>query len=633
MKSFKVLLLLLAFTAVSKAQGVKFDSDKISAGEKIKFTYHPKGTKLQGLIDINCIAYVFQSTTFPQQVKVNLTKEGDFYKAEVNTHDSTTLVGLSFFVGEQMDEAKNGYLLALAQSGKITAESYLNRAFLFSKAGASYLGLTIDAGKAAAYYKQAFEIKPALKPKYHYEYLDLAYKGDKVNGANLIKQDIDKLAQRKEPKEEDLILLAKLHDLLKQKDKSDLIKAAILKKYPLGNFAYSAAINAIPKDKSASDAEADLKQLISKFKLDPSKKEHEQKFNSIHLFLTYLYSKTSNAEKFDFYGSKMKSKVSAASFYNGYGNYWADKNENIAAAAEISKKSLAMIAEAKNGGLPITYASKADYIKSLDVTYGNYAHTYARLLYLQGKYEEALAIKEQAMSLAPSTENAISYVSYLMKNGQNEKAFSEAEKIIRLGKATPTLNAAFKSLYETLKKEESYELYVANLNKQASLNEQDEWLKMMVNIPAPKFSLVNLKGEVVSLANLKGKIIVLDYWATWCAPCIASFPGMQKAIEKYKNNPNVVFLFINTSQREAAREKIVKDYMLSTSYTFNVLMDERDERDLNKFKVRDLYNVSGIPAKFIIDAKGNIRFKRVGSSAVEEEILKELDMMITLASK
>ncbi len=79
--------------------------------------------------------------------------------------------------------------------------------------------------------------------------------------------------------------------------------------------------------------------------------------------------------------------------------------------------------------------------------------------------------------------------------------------------------------------------------------------------------------------------------------------------------------------------KVVKDYMASTTYTFNVLLDENSKQNIDQFKVRDLYKVSGIPAKFIIDGNGNIRFKVVGSSDSAEEILKELELLITLVSK
>src|SRR5690606_41666590 len=79
--------------------------------------------------------------------------------------------------------------------------------------------------------------------------------------------------------------------------------------------------------------------------------------------------------------------------------------------------------------------------------------------------------------------------------------------------------------------------------------------------PAPGFSLKDLDGKEVSLEDLKGKVVVLDFWATWCAPCIKSFPAMQMAVDKYKEDPEVAFLFINTWERQEDPAAAVKQFM------------------------------------------------------------------------
>ena len=185
-------------------------------------------------------------------------------------------------------------------------------------------------------------------------------------------------------------------------------------------------------------------------------------------------------------------------------------------------------------------------------------------------------------------------------------------------------------LYTKLKKDGTYETYLANLEKAALEKERAEWIKKMINIPAPSFSLTNLKGETVSLASLKGKIVILDYWATWCGPCVSSFPGMQKALNKYASNPNIVFLFVNTWQTEENREKLVTDFITAKKYNFNVLYDTKNVKDPSKFDVVSAYKVDGIPTKFVIDGDGNIRFKAVGFSGSDDGVVKEIDSMISL---
>ena len=143
----------------------------------------------------------------------------------------------------------------------------------------------------------------------------------------------------------------------------------------------------------------------------------------------------------------------------------------------------------------------------------------------------------------------------------------------------------------------------------------------LIDVPAPDFALNDLDGNSISLADLAGKVVILDFWATWCGPCRASFPAMQEAVEKYKGDKNVVFLFVNTMEYGEDKEKKVADFISSNELPFQVLMDSDNKMSLD-------YKVSSIPTKMIIDGEGHIRHVSVGFGGSATRLVDELSRLI-----
>ena len=153
--------------------------------------------------------------------------------------------------------------------------------------------------------------------------------------------------------------------------------------------------------------------------------------------------------------------------------------------------------------------------------------------------------------------------------------------------------------------------------------------ELFTNKDIPNVELKDLKGKKINVQEYgkNNKVTILNFWATWCGPCIASFPGMQKAVEKYKDDPSVEILFVDTWENGEKDEKIqkVSKFIEKKGYTFHVVMDLDD-------KVVASYGVRGIPTKFVIGPDGRVKFKKIGGGAADK-LVDELYTMIDLVKE
>lgn len=133
----------------------------------------------------------------------------------------------------------------------------------------------------------------------------------------------------------------------------------------------------------------------------------------------------------------------------------------------------------------------------------------------------------------------------------------------------------------------------------------------MLDIPAVDFEAIDLEGNKVKLSDYRGKIVFLNFWATWCPPCLEEMPLLQEIHERYQGqdvvilavSPTTLQLRGGTDDREAERQ--VREFIKEHGYTFPVLLDQGD-------KVWKIYQQRGIPTNYVIDAHGVIRYGFMG---------------------
>ena len=215
------------------------------------------------------------------------------------------------------------------------------------------------------------------------------------------------------------------------------------------------------------------------------------------------------------------------------------------------------------------------------------------------KDEKKLQAAEAAFRQGVAVEGAPPIMHYnlgfvLMQMNRDQEGSAELQQYMKLQPKGPNFESARKLIENPRRARENY---------------------------APDFSFTSSEGEYITLEDLRGKVVLLDFWGTWCPPCVESVPELRNLQKKYAKEPSFVLIGISSdSDEEAWRDFTAKNKMIWPQYR------DKDRRIQRAFGVR------AFPTYVVIDHEGIVRHQSVGMSwnraaTLDEAIRKQVKIV------
>jgi len=623
-KRLSFILILILFMIVNCAQdtGEKFSYEPKfpQPGENISIRFNAKNTPLAKSHDAKMVVYEFIDNV-PRAKEVDMLKRGRSWVAKFVPDTAVKVLSLKFETDEYSDDNdKTGYHILMYNNDKeVVAGGYAMLAHI-QNSGAFPLRLDRNPELAMETLQKELSAYPESSDSYRDLKWSILKNSDDEESIKSILSDLHEISESPNITLDEKKLLATWFGQLGLVAETMKYEAAVLEAEPDGELA---------EDKlySGFAMEQDLEGKLKRFR------EFQKRFpesDNLERMTSMVIDALMEERQYDRAEAFLKSVTNSANHFHYNQLAWSlgESGLNLDTANQLAQRAVdlarAEIAQSPEG--KPSYVTNSRWNENLRRTLGNILDTRGYISFKMENYEEAVPVMREAVELTNYESGEINerYANALVNAEYDDEAYKFLEKLVKDNKRSPLIDNLYRDSY--VNKHGSAdgldEIFHEAKNK-SLIRLENELKNTMVNKPAPDFHLNDLNGETITLHDLEGKVVVLDFWATWCGPCVRSMPAMQKFVEKYKDDDKVEIFFVNSWERGNDKQQKVREFLADRGLDLHVLMDEENHA------IHD-YKVEGIPTKFVIDGKGHIRFKSVGFRGDEEHLITELTTMINL---
>ena len=609
--------------AVASPEGelVSIKPEKPAIGGKLTIRYDTsqKGAALFGAEGIDVQILLIRGKEVPALLERTMKRDGKVWEANVPLDDPKAVFGLvRFAAGKITDTNGDAYwdFLVYNERGEAVEGAHLARSRTFLYPVTDFRRQTDPARAREEVMKEEVLYPGRPETKFTLWRVELSQHGSDEALKQSMLKELDTMAKERPVEPDLLISIAGWYTLLGAADEGHMIEGRLIEQDPHGRLARQIMFG---RAMSERDASRRMEQLLDFLKEYPDA-DRDQKLTVVRL-LTQA-RRYNEAE-----GILLSLKTPSGNHLNNLAWSHIDEEIDVARGVDLAKKAVEALRDVDPTTRP-PYSPRKLWEESLRLSLAAALDTYGYGLYKLSKYEEAEKAYREAYGLGGymAAEVIEHLTQCYLQVGKYRTAVDVVKKALEDDAYNDNVLAYGKqALLKSGGSEEDFNRMLSEAKQRAQSKAKESILSKRIGQPAKNFEAMNLSGELVRLSDLKGKVVVLDFWATWCGPCKAAFPYVQKVYEKYRGNADLVILAVNTWERVSGekRKQLVRDFLEQNRYTFPVVYDES--------KVVDMYGVEGIPTQFYIDRDGNIQFKEVGfhGPEMEESMSMMIDMLLS----